>query len=128
MTEIRRLAPHDPVPEGGRHVVVLRRFDEDNPRRIMLEILLYRGGGPPEIVRPVHADGSAASVQETLRLAQEAAAREGLGPIYVVDRLAGAREREILRHGGDHTVNMGQLDDFDLEDGERGPDMRDRHT
>ncbi|MBV8397433.1 MAG: hypothetical protein JOZ17_01680, partial [Acetobacteraceae bacterium] len=70
---------------------------------------------------------SPTTVQETLQMARESAEREQLKPIYIIDRLAGAREREILRHHGDHTINMGELDDFDLEDGERGSDMRDRH-
>ena len=42
-----------------------------------------------------------------------------------MDRTAGAREQEVLSHGGDHSVNMASLSDDDLEDGERGSDMRD---
>ena len=49
---------------------------------------------------------------------------EGLDVVYAVDRTAGARERTVLAHGGDHTVNMEELQDMDLEGGERGPDMR----
>ncbi len=126
MTEIRKLEPHDPVPDQGRHIVILRRFDEDDPRRVMLELLVFRGGRAPEITRPVRADGTPMTVQETLSAARNLADRERLEPIYVLDRLAGAREREILQHHGDHTVNMGELDDFDFEEGERGTDMRDR--
>ena len=34
MTEIIRLAPHDPIPSGpGRQVIVLHRFDEDAPKQ-----------------------------------------------------------------------------------------------
>lgn len=127
MAEIRKLAPHDPLPDPGRHVVLLRRFEEDDPRQVMLELVVSRGGRAEETRRALHEDGRPMSVAEALRLARTIADDEGLGTVYVIDRLAGPRERDILRHGGDHTVHMGQLDDFDLEEGERGPDMRDRH-
>ena len=66
------------------------------------------------------------SLKEAVHAAREVAKSEGLHLIYVLDRTAGPRERDILRHHGDHSVHMDRLDDFDLEEGERGPDMRDR--
>ena len=52
----------------------------------------------------------------------------GGGADLTTDRAssAGPRERDILHHHGDHSVHMERLDDFDLEEGERGSDMRDR--
>ena len=63
--------------------------------------------------------------EEAVDAGRRVAESEGLDVVYAVDRTAGPREREILAHGGDHTVDMDKLDDMDLEDGERGPDMRD---
>jgi hypothetical protein len=127
MAQIRKLEPHDPLPTGGRNVVLLRRFEEDDPRRIVLELVISRGGGREETRQALHADGRPMSVSEALQSARTLADAEKLDPIYIIDRLAGPRERDILRHHGDHSVHMGQLDDFDLEEGERGSDMRDRH-
>ena len=126
MAQIRKLAPHDPLPEGGRHVVLLRRFEEDDPRRIVLETIVSLGPGRAEARLAVHADGTPMSVAEALQAARVRAEQDHLDPIYIIDRLAGPREREILRAHGDHSVHMGQLDDFDLEEGERGSDLRDR--
>lgn len=118
---IRKLAPHDPLPEHGRHVVVLRRFDEDDPRRVAIDLIVATGRPEPETIR------LQSPVAAVLAEARRIAAEEKLETIFVIDRLAGPRERDIRRHHGDHAVHSGQLDDFDLEEGERGPDMRDRH-
>ncbi len=48
MAEIRRLNPHDPMPEGGHAVVVLRRFDEDDPHKTVVEVTLTHRSGLPE--------------------------------------------------------------------------------
>lgn len=126
MTEIRKLDPHDPVPDGGRHVVLLRRFEEDDPRRIVLELVVAHGRAPPETRRAVHADGTPMKVGEAVQLARTIASEEKLERIYIIDRLAGPREQDILRHHGDHSVHMDLLQDFDIEDGVHGSDMRDR--
>ena len=65
------------------------------------------------------------SLAQAIEAAQRVAESEGLKRVFVVDRTAGEREQDILHHGGDHSVHMEKLVDFDLEDGERGPDMRD---
>lgn len=125
MAEIRRLDPHDPLPEGlGRHVVVFNHFDEDDPRRTVTEIILSTGGGQTETTRPVRPDGTPMSFDEAVDAGRRVAESEGLHLVYAIDRASGAREREVLAHGGDHTVSMAKLDDMDLEEGERGPDMR----
>ncbi len=125
MTEIIRLAPHDAIPSGpDRHVVVLHRFDEDAPRQTMTTIILT--GPPDETTRPMRADGHPMELGEAIEAAKRVAESEGIPRIVVIDRIAGEREQDILRHAGDHTVHMEKLDDFDLEEGERGPDMRDR--
>lgn len=125
MTETVRLAPHDPIPSGpAKHVVVLHRFDEDAPQRTITVITLT--GHPDETTRPVHPDGRPMNLDEAIAAAQRVAESEGLSRVFVLDRTAGDREQDILQHGGDHSVHMDGLVDFDLEEGERGPDMRDR--
>ena len=125
MIETIRLAPHDPIPSGpARHVIVLRRFDEDAPKQTVTQITLT--GHPDETTHPVHPDGRKMGLEEAIEAAKEVAASEGLSRVFVLDRTAGERESDILRHGGDHSVHMEKLVDSDLEDGERGADMRDR--
>jgi hypothetical protein len=120
----RTLEPHAPLPDG-RHVSVLRRFDEDNPDRVITEIVLGHDGGRSETANPARPDGAPMSLPEAVEAGKRVAETEGIHTVFVVDRTAGPREHEILEHGGDHSVNMAHLDDMDLEDGERGPDMRD---
>ena len=125
MTEVRHLDPHDPLPEGGHRVIVMHRLDEDDPRHTHTEILLTGAPGRGESVRPMRPDGTPMPLDEAVEAAKQVAASEGLRSVYVVDRTAGPREREVLAAGGDHSVNMGKLSDTDPEDGERGADMRD---
>lgn len=120
----RRLEPHAPLPEG-RHVSVLRRFDEDDPDRVITEIVLGTAPGRTETANPARPDGTPMPMAEAIEAARRVAESEGIGTVFVVDRTAGPREHEILVHGGDHSVDMDRLDDMDLEEGERGPDMRD---
>jgi hypothetical protein len=125
MTETVRLAPHDPIPSGpARHVVVLHRFDEDAPQQTITTITLT--GHPDETTRPMNPDGRPMNLEEAIDAAKRVAESESLSRVFVLDRTAGEREQDILQHGGDHSVHMDGLVDFDLEDGERGPDMRDR--
>lgn len=123
MTATRTLEPHAPLPEG-RHVSVLRRFAEDNPDQVITEIVLGHRPGVTETANPAHPDGTPMSLDEAVEAAKRVAESEGIQTVFVLDRTAGPREHEILDHGGDHTVNMDKLDDMDLEEGERGPDMR----
>lgn len=126
MAEIRMLNPHDPMPEGGHSVIVMRRFDEDDPHRTVVEVTLTHRKGLPERTRPGHPNGTPMSLEEAIQAARRVADEAGIDTVQVIDRLSGPRERDILQHGGDHTVHMERLDDDDLEEGERGPDMRDR--
>jgi hypothetical protein len=126
MADIRMLNPHDPIPEGGRAVVVMRRFDEDNPHTTRIEIMLTHRKAPPELARPVRPDGHPMSLEEAAEAGRRVADEEGLTHVLLIDRTAGPRERDILQHGGDHSVHMERLEDDDLDEGERGPDMRDR--
>jgi hypothetical protein len=127
MAEIRTLNPHDPMPEGGHSVIVMRRFDEDDPHRTVVEITLTHRKGLPERTHPARPDGKPMSLEEAIVAAQAVADEAGIEAVQVIDRTAGPRERDILQHGGDHTVHMERLDDDDMEEGERGPDMRDRN-
>lgn len=124
MTEIVKLAPHDPLPAGpARHVTVLHRFDEENPQRTVVQITLT--GRPDETTHPVRPDGHPMTLQEAIGAAQKVAEAEGLHRIFVLDRTEGEREKDILQHHGDHSVHMETLVDDDMEEGERGSDMRD---
>lgn len=125
MVEVRYLDPHDPLPEGGRRVVVMHRLDEDDPSHTHTEILLTGAPGRGEAVRPMRPDGAPMPLDEAIEAAKRVADSEGLHDVYVVDRTAGPREREVLAAGGDHSVNMDGLSDTDPEDDERGADMRD---
>lgn len=123
--EIRTLDAHDPVPDGrGHRVLVLRRFDEDDPRKIVTEITLSGSPGGPEVVQPVRADGRAMSLEEAVSAAQKVAESEGIGHVFVLDRTAGRLEHDVIDHAGDHSFPGRKLDDTDPEDGENGPDMR----
>lgn len=121
MAEIHRLRPHDPLPDG-RFIAVMRRFDEDDPRRVMVEMIMSRPHHGESTSRPQRADGYFMEYEEAIEAASHLADAEGLA-VYAVDRTAGPRERDILAHGGDHSAGP-EADDMDLEDGEHGPDMR----
>ena len=63
---------------------------------------------------------------QAVEAAKAVANSEHLHRIYLLDRTAGPREQDILRHGGDHSIHMDTLSDTDEEDGVTGTDMRDR--
>lgn len=126
MADIVRLNPHDPMPEHGHSVIVMRSFDEDDPHRVVVEVTLTHKHGLPERTHPARPDGSAMSLDEAIEAARGVADEAGIATVQVIDRTAGPRERDIQQHGGDHSIHMERLDDDDLEEGERGPDMRDR--
>lgn len=126
MAAIRRLAPHDPVPESGRYLIVMRRFAEDAPRLTVTELIASDGEHAPVLTVPAGGDGAPLGFEAALRAAVARADREGLAEVIAVDRTAGPREREVLAHEGDHAVHGEVLADTDLEEGEPGPDIRDR--
>lgn len=105
-------------------MIVLRRFDEDDPRKIVTEITLTGAPGHSEVARPTHADGSPMSLDQVIAAAQQVAKTEGIDQVFVLDRTAGRLEHEIIEHAGDHSFPGKRLDDADPEDGETGPDMR----
>ena len=126
MTRIIDLAPHDPLPDGPA-LVLLKRFEEDDPRQIMIEMIALDDHHTESNLRVSGADGRPPSWEEATRRAETIATEGKMPLLYRIDRTAGPREQEIAAHGGDHSANMEQLDDSDLEDGEHGPDMRDRN-
>ncbi len=126
MAEIKHLNAHDPAPDAGHHVVVIRRFDGDDPHATLIEITLTHAHGLPERTTPHRPDGHLMTLDEAVAAAVKVADSAGVATVYVIDRTAGPRERDIQQHGGDHSIHMERLDDDDLEEGERGPDMRDR--
>ena len=123
MTETIHLDPHDPIPEG-RTVTVLRHFKEDDPDSATIEIRL--SGKPGQTTHPHRPDGSLMLLDEAIAIARTIAIQEGIGRVFVIDRMAGPREHDIITHAGDHSVHGEQLLDIDEEDAVRGSDMRDR--
>ncbi len=124
MAKIRHLNPHDPLPEGGRFVTVMRSFDEDDPHKTVIEVTLTHAHGLPERSHPTKPDGKQMSLDDAVAAASKVADSAGVEWVQVIDRTAGPRERDIQQHGGDHSIHMERLDDDDLEEGERGADMR----
>ena len=125
MTRIIDLAPHDPLPDGPA-IVLLRRFEEDDPRRIMIEIVALDSHHTESNARLTDAGGKSPTWEDATARACKTAEDAKFPSLYRIDRLGGPREQEIAAHGGDHSTNMENLDDSDPEDGEAGPDMRDR--
>ncbi len=124
MTEVIRLAPHDPVPDYGNHILVLRRMGEDDPNAVVTEIVIYGhdGGSMPAVGK----DGQAMRLDQAVHLARQEAERRGAARVYVVDRTAGHLEREVISGHGDHSFPADALQDSDPEDGVSGSDIRDR--
>ncbi len=125
MTRIIDLAPHDPLPEGPA-LVLMRRFEEDDPRKIMIELIALDDHHTESNARLTDPDGQPPAWDEATRRAQETAAEAKFEALHRIDRTAGPREQVIAAHGGDHSTNMETLEDFDPEDGVSGSDMRDR--
>lgn len=125
MIHVRTLQPHDPLPEGHR-LSVLRRFDTDDPRRVVTEINLSVAPGRSQVVQPTQPDGTPMTLDDAIAAARRVAEEEGVTEVFVLDRTAGPLEHEVVEHGGDHGFDGRPLQDTDPEDGERGPDMRDR--
>ena len=124
MTEVIHLAPHDPLPDYGLHAIVLRRFGEDDPNAVITEIAF--SGHEPVSMPAVHHDGSPMSLEEAVKLAKHESESRGLKRLYVVDRTAGRREQEVMKHHGDHSTGSEKLSDTDEEDGVTGSSMLDR--
>ncbi len=122
--EIVTLDSRDPLPEL-HSVVVLRHFDEIDPRGRVIEIVVRDALAQEDTVRPVRPDGALMSWDEAIEAAKARAGHEGLTRVLVIDRTAGQRARDILRAGGNHAA-AADVVDSDPEDGEIGPDMRDR--
>ncbi len=124
MTEIRTLAPHDPLP-GGHSVVLMKRFAEDAPDMLAIEMIVTNPDRSEETATPTGPDGMPLGWDGALAAAKARAVEEGLQRIWTVDRTAGPREQAVIEHGGDRAVGSDGLVDDDLEAGEPGPDMRD---
>ncbi|WP_419730984.1 hypothetical protein [Lichenicola sp.] len=124
MTEITTLQPHDPLPDGPA-IVLMRRFEEEDPIRPMIELIVIHKNQSEETSRLLTETGEPLDWDTAQAQAQTLAREAGIHQVYHVDRTAGAREREIAEHGGDRSVAMDTLADDDLEEGVTGSDMRD---
>jgi hypothetical protein len=124
MIQTITLSPHDAIPDGpDRTITVLRRFEEDDPDRVTVQIIL--SGHPEQVTHPHRPDGTPMHFDEAIAAARMVAEQEGIGVVHVLDRMQGAREKQILRHRGDHSAGVAPVSDDDLEDGVVGSDMRD---
>ncbi|MBE7209737.1 MAG: hypothetical protein INR65_01845 [Gluconacetobacter diazotrophicus] len=124
MTQIVELQPHDPLPDGPA-AILLRRFEEDDPRQDMMELILIDADQGERTLRLLTPDGTPMAWADAERRVRDDAAEAGIERLYRLDRTAGPREHAVEEHRGDRTFDMDKLDDFDLEEGERGSDMRD---
>jgi hypothetical protein len=124
MTEIIRLQPHDPLPEATPNAVLLRRFGEDDPKAVVTE--LDFSGPHAAVLIAVGPGGAPLKWEDAIQEARREAEARGYDTLHVVDRTAGAREQDVLAHGGDHSVHGEGLADTDPEDGEEGSTILDR--
>jgi hypothetical protein len=124
MTKIIRLEPHDPLPPGSDHALVIRRFGEDDPSVVLTEVDFF--GRSPAAQVALADDGGPLPWEDAVQGARREAEARGYRVLYAVDRTAGRREQEVLAHHGDHSVFSGELSDTDEEDGVTGSSMLDR--
>ncbi|MCQ8279253.1 hypothetical protein NFI95_12445 [Acetobacteraceae bacterium KSS8] len=124
MPEFTTLKPHDPLPDGPA-VVLMHRFEEDDPHLLMMELIVIHANQSEETSRLITRDGTPLPLDEARHRAAEAAKEARIGRLFLIDRTEGPREREILAHDGDHSAGMDGLSDTDEEDGVTGSDMRD---
>ncbi len=124
MSEFTTLKPHDPLPDGPA-VVLMHRFEEDDPHQLMMELIVIHANQSEETSRLITRDGTPLPLDEARQRATEAAKDARIGRLFLIDRTEGPREHEILEHHGDRSVDMDSLSDTDEEDGVVGSDMRD---
>jgi hypothetical protein len=124
MTQTIHLAAHDPLPQGGPHALVLRRFGEDDPRAVVTEII-FTGPQGFATAAPTLAD-TKESLASVVEAARELASARGLKRVYVMDRTAGLPEQIVIAQHGDHSFADIPLSDTDLEGGELGSSLLDR--
>jgi len=124
MTEIIRLDAHDPLPETGSYALVIRRFGEDDPNAVVTELDFF--GRHRTMSIAVGPDGLPLAWEDVVQGARREANERGYAVLYAVDRTAGRREQQVLRHHGDHSFGPSVLVDTDEEDGVRGSTMLDR--
>ena len=104
----------------------MRRFEEDDPKTVMIELIAIDADRSEGNARMTDAHGAPLSFEEATRQASERAHAASIETIYRIDRTAGPVEREIAAHGGDHSASSDMVDS-DVEDGETGGDMRDHN-
>lgn len=96
------LLPHDPLPDGPA-LVLLRRFEEDDPRQVMIELVALDAHHTESNARLTDEQGRPPSWEEATQRAQAMAAEAKFPALHRIDRTAGPREQEIAAHGGDHS-------------------------
>jgi len=112
MAHVTILEPHDPLPTGPEDfVLVLARFDDREPNRVITEVTLHRHdeGDERGVVRM--DEGMAAGFDDAIRRARQLAGEHGIGRVYALDRTRGPLERSALDHHGERRFEGRRLDD-----------------
>ena len=122
MVEVRRLAPHDPLPESGPYVVAMRRLAEDDPDGTVTIIAIVRctkqEDGSSSLrdddgTIALRHDGTPMEFEEAIKAAQALAKSKHIKLVCAVDRTLGPLETEVLAHHGDHGFASETLEDED---------------
>ena len=125
MTAFIKLEPHAALPDGPA-IILMRRFEEDDPHRMMMELIVIHANQSEETSRLLDAQGMPLGLDQARERAARQSAESGISALYEIDRTAGPRERVITAHDGDRGAELDGLSDTDDEDGVTGSDMRDR--
>ncbi len=125
MTAFTTLEPHAALPDGPA-IILLQRFEEDDPHLTMMELIVIHANQSEETSRLLDAEGLPLDLQKARARATQQAAESGIAALYFIDRTAGPRERVVAAHGGDRSHRLDELSDTDEADGVTGSDMRDR--
>lgn len=81
MTAVKRLEPHDELPESGRFVLVMRRFGEDAPDTAITEIIVADDNRPSEMIVALRPDGNSMHFDEAVATGVAFAEERGLSVV-----------------------------------------------
>jgi hypothetical protein len=101
MAEIIELAPHDPLPaSANRYVLVLARFDDDDPHQVVVEVDVHNPNGRDRDIAEGYSDLGRPRFADAVDWAVRYADERGISTVVTVDRTAGRSERQVVGEGG----------------------------